>query len=52
MGEEIFEENLHIACLLSPIGDGGHHALDVTSDTRWDKREALVGPTTPCLGAL
>ena len=38
VGEEILEENLHIECLLSPIGDGGRRALDVASDTRWDKR--------------
>ena len=38
VGNEILEENLHIECLLSPIGDGGRRALDVASDTGWDKR--------------
>jgi hypothetical protein len=38
VGEEVLEENLHIECLLSPVGDDGRSALDVASDTRWDKR--------------
>ena len=38
IGEEVLEENLHIECLMSPIGEGGRRALDVASDTRWDKR--------------
>jgi len=41
VGEEILEENLHIECLLSPIGEGGRRALDVASDTRWDKRGSM-----------
>jgi hypothetical protein len=38
VGEEVLDENLHIECKLSPIGVDGRHALDVASDTRWDKR--------------
>jgi hypothetical protein len=38
VGLEILEENLHIECELSPLGGGGRHALDMGSDTRWDKR--------------
>ena len=38
VGAEVLEENLHIECVLSPIGDGGCRALDIASDTRWDKR--------------
>jgi hypothetical protein len=38
VGEEILEENLHIKCKLSPLGIDGRKALDVASDTRWDKR--------------
>jgi hypothetical protein len=34
------DENLHIECQLSPVGKGGRRALDVASDTRWDKGEA------------
>jgi hypothetical protein len=38
VGNEVLEENLHIECMLSPVGVGGRRALDVASDTRWDKR--------------
>jgi hypothetical protein len=38
VGEEVLKENLHIECMLSPVGDDGRHALDIASDTRWDKR--------------
>jgi hypothetical protein len=38
VGTEVLEENLHIECQLSPIGEGGRFALEVASDTRWDKR--------------
>jgi hypothetical protein len=38
IGCEVLEENLHIECKLSPLGQDGRHALDVASDTRWDKR--------------
>jgi hypothetical protein len=38
IGEQLLDENLHIECLLSSLGEGGRHALDVASDTRWDKR--------------
>jgi hypothetical protein len=38
VGNEVLEENLHIECMLSPAGEGGRGALDVASDTRWDKR--------------
>jgi hypothetical protein len=38
VGEEVLDENLHIECKLSPVGLDGRHALDVASDTRWDKR--------------
>ena len=38
IGEEVLEENLHIECLLSPVGQDERRALDVASDTRWDKR--------------
>jgi hypothetical protein len=38
VGLEILEENLHIECQLSPLGADGRSALDVASDTRWDKR--------------
>jgi hypothetical protein len=38
IGQEVLEENLHIECSLSPMGADGRRALDVASDTRWDKR--------------
>jgi hypothetical protein len=38
IGVEVLQENLHIECALSPIGVDGRRALDVASDTRWDKR--------------
>jgi hypothetical protein len=38
VGEQVLDENLHIECQLSPVGKGGRRALDVASDTRWDKR--------------
>jgi hypothetical protein len=38
VGSEVLEENLHIECLLSPAGMDGRYALNVASDTRWDKR--------------
>jgi hypothetical protein len=38
VGNEVLEENLHIECMLSPVGVGWRRALDVASDTRWDKR--------------
>jgi hypothetical protein len=38
IGVEVLAENLHIECLLSPVGVDGRHALDIASDTRWDKR--------------
>jgi hypothetical protein len=38
IGEEVLKENLHIECMLSPRGEDGRYALDVASDTRWDKR--------------
>jgi hypothetical protein len=39
VGDEVLDENLHIECMHhSPLGDGGRYALDVASDTRWDKR--------------
>jgi hypothetical protein len=38
VGNEVLEENLHIECMLSPVGVGGRRALDVASDTRWNKR--------------
>jgi hypothetical protein len=47
IGVEVLEENLHIECLLSPVGANGRRALDVASDTRWDKRVRLKS-MTPC----
>jgi hypothetical protein len=38
VGNEVLEENLHIECMLSPVGNQGRRASDVASDTRWDKR--------------
>ena len=38
VAEEVLEENLGIECALSPMGVDGRGALDVASDTRWDKR--------------
>jgi hypothetical protein len=38
VGNEVLEENLHIECMLSPVGNQGRRALDVASDTHWDKR--------------
>jgi hypothetical protein len=38
IGEEVLEENLHIECLLSPLDHEGRYALDIASDTCWDKR--------------
>jgi hypothetical protein len=38
VGEEVLGENLGIECLLSPVGAEGRYALDVASDTLWDKR--------------
>jgi hypothetical protein len=38
IGEQVLDENLHIECLLSPLGEGGRHVFDVASNTRWDKR--------------
>jgi hypothetical protein len=38
VGNEVLEENLDIECQLSPIGVDGRPALDIASDTRWDKR--------------
>jgi hypothetical protein len=38
IGEEVLEENLHIECMLSPLGEGGRRALKVCMDCRWDKR--------------
>jgi hypothetical protein len=38
VGDEVLEENMHIECMLSPVGAGGRRALDVASNTRWDKR--------------
>jgi hypothetical protein len=38
IGGEVLDENLHIECLHSPTGKDGRYALDVASDTRWDKR--------------
>jgi hypothetical protein len=38
VGLEFFNENLHIECQLSPLGADGRRALDVASDTRWDKK--------------
>jgi hypothetical protein len=35
---EVLEENLHIECLLCLVGAGCCHALDIASDTGWDKR--------------
>jgi hypothetical protein len=37
IGCEVLEENLHIECKLSPLGQDGRHSLGVASDTRWDK---------------
>jgi hypothetical protein len=34
IGVEVLEENLHIECVLSPVGAGGRCALNVASDTR------------------
>jgi hypothetical protein len=33
----VLQENLYIECQLSSLGEGGRYALDVASDTRWDK---------------
>jgi hypothetical protein len=44
VGNEVLEEYLHIECMLSPAGEGGRRALDVASDTRWDKQ----GSTRRC----
>jgi hypothetical protein len=38
IGGEVLDENLHIECMHSPLGQDGRYALDVASDTRWDKR--------------
>jgi hypothetical protein len=38
VAQEVIDENLHIECKLSPAGVEGRSALDVASDTRWDKR--------------
>jgi hypothetical protein len=38
IGGKVLDENLHIECMHSPIGKDGHYTLDVTSNTRWDKR--------------
>jgi hypothetical protein len=38
VGEEVLKENLHIECMLSPVGDDGRHTLDIARNTRWDKR--------------
>ena len=38
VGQQIMEENLKIECAMSPVGVDGRSALDVCSDTRWDKR--------------
>jgi hypothetical protein len=51
VGEEVLKENLHIECLLSPVGDDGRHTLDIASDTRWDKGEARAAMIL-CLVAL
>ena len=37
IGKEVLDENLHIECELSPVGQDERRALDVASDTRWDK---------------
>jgi hypothetical protein len=37
VGAKVLKENLHIECQLSPLGEGGRYALEVASDTRWDK---------------
>ena len=46
--EEVLGENLHIECLLSPIGEGGRRALDVASDTRCDKRGSTWAYNSLC----
>jgi hypothetical protein len=38
IGGEVLDENLHIECMHSPLGQDGRYALDVASDTCWDKR--------------
>ena len=38
VADEVLDENLAIECALSPVGADGRRALDVASDTRWDKR--------------
>jgi hypothetical protein len=50
VGNEVLDQNLHIECMLSPVGNQGRCALDVASDTRWDKRGALTDMTR-CPGA-
>jgi hypothetical protein len=41
IGGEVLNENLHIECMHSPVGVDGRYALDVASDTRWDKRGSI-----------
>jgi hypothetical protein len=39
IGWEVLDENLHIECMHIPVGEDRRYALDVASDTRWDKRK-------------
>jgi hypothetical protein len=44
----VLEENLHIECMLCPIGHNGRYALDVASDMHWDKRGRRYDSLSGC----